>query len=131
MRLDLVPRPHRSPLLDALAPLLAFAGAVLIGGIAVAALGVSPVAAFVTYFVAPLSEVWSLQEIALKAAPLALIATGLAFCYRANLWNIGAEGQFAVGGLAGGWVAVATHGTQGLTPWILPARSCSRTSHEI
>lgn len=121
MRLDLVPRPHRSPLLDALAPMLAFAGAVLIGGIAVAVLGVSPVDAFVTYFVAPLSEVWSLQEIALKAAPLALIATGLAFCYRANLWNIGAEGQFAVGGLAGGWVAVATHGTQGFTAWILPA----------
>lgn len=121
MRLDLSPRAHPSPFLSALTPLLAFAAAILVGGLAVTILGVSPAAAFVTYFVAPLSEVWSLQEIALKAAPLALIATGLAFCYRANLWNIGAEGQFVVGGLAGGWVGVATHGMQGFTAWILPA----------
>ena len=121
MRLDLVPRTRRSPVLDILSLALAFVAAVLIGGIAVAALGVSPADAFVTYFVTPLSEVWSLQEIALKAAPLALIATGLAFCYRANLWNIGAEGQFVVGGLAGGWVGVATHGASGFTLWILPA----------
>ncbi|WP_375465558.1 ABC transporter permease [uncultured Methylobacterium sp.] len=121
MRLDLVPRAQRSAILAALSPALAFAAAILIGGITVAALGVSPAAAFVTYFVAPLSESWSLQEVALKAAPLALIATGLAFCYRASLWNIGAEGQFVVGGLAGGWVAVATHGTEGATFWVLPA----------
>jgi len=121
MRLDLVPRARRSPLAASLSPVLAFVTAVLIGGVAVSLLGVSPGAAFAVYFVAPLSELWSLQEIALKAAPLALIATGLAFCYRANLWNIGAEGQFVVGGLAGGWVAVATHGDAGFTVWILPA----------
>ena len=87
-----------------------------------ALLGVAPGAAFVTYFVAPLSEVWSLQEVALKAAPLALIAIGLSFCFRANLWNIGAEGQFVVGGLVGGWIGVATHGTdRASTVWILPA----------
>jgi len=120
MRLDLVPRARRSVVLDILSPALAFVAAVIVGGLAVAALGVSPGAAFVTYFVAPLSEVWSLQEIALKAAPLALIASGLAFCYRANVWNIGAEGQFVAGGLAGGWVGVATHGMGG-PPWVLPA----------
>ena len=61
MRLDLLPRARRSPWLDLLAPALAFLAAVLIGGIAVAALGVAPEQAFLTYFVAPLSEVWSLQ----------------------------------------------------------------------
>jgi len=121
MRLDLVPRAGRSPLAAILAPALAFLAAVLLGGVAVALLGVSPTAAFAAYFIAPLSELWSLQEIALKAAPLALIATGLAFCYRANLWNIGAEGQFVVGGLAGGCVALATQGSAGFTLWILPA----------
>ncbi|GJD35162.1 ABC transporter permease [Methylobacterium aerolatum] len=127
MRLDLVPRPHRSPLAEALAPALAFLAAVLVGGVAVSLLGVSPAAAFVVYFVAPLSELWSLQEVAVKAAPLALIATGLAFCYRANLWNIGAEGQFVVGGLAGGMVAIATHGSTGFTLWILPAMLAAGT----
>ncbi|SFG89084.1 ABC transporter permease [Methylobacterium gossipiicola] len=132
MRLDLLPRARPSPWLDLLSPALAFLAAVLIGGVAVAALGVSPVQAFVTYFVAPLSELWSIQEVALKAAPLALIATGLAFCYRANLWNIGAEGQFVVGGLAGGCVAIATQGSQGFgsqgfTGWILPAMLAAGT----
>lgn len=120
MRIDLTPRANRSALADALAPLLAFLAALLVGGIVVAAMGRSPAAAFATYFVAPLSEVWSLQEVALKAAPLALIATGLAFCFRANIWNIGAEGQFVVGGLCGGWIGVATHGTGGNTLWVLP-----------
>lgn len=120
MRIDLSPRTNRSPLMDGLAPILAFVVAVAIGGIVVAAMGRSPAAAFATYFVAPLSEVWSLQEVALKAAPLALIAIGLAFCFRANVWNIGAEGQFVVGGLFGGWIAVATHGAEGNTLWVLP-----------
>lgn len=120
MRIDLSPRTNRSPLMDGLAPILAFVVAVAIGGIVVAAMGRSPAAAFVTYFVAPLSELWSLQEVALKAAPLALIAIGLAFCFRANVWNIGAEGQFVVGGLFGGWIAVATHGAEGNTLWVLP-----------
>lgn len=93
MRIDLTPRANRSALMDALSPVLAFLAALLVGGLVVAAMGRSPAAAFVTYFVAPLSEVWSVQEVALKAAPLALIATGLAFCFRANVWNIGAEGS--------------------------------------
>nr|WP_210329293.1 ABC transporter permease [Methylorubrum zatmanii] len=111
-----------------LSPALAFAAAVLIGGLAVAAFGVPPGQAFLAYFVAPLSEAWSLQEVALKAAPLALIATGLAFCYRANLWNIGAEGQVVIGGLAGGWVAIAAHGSEGATVWILPAMLLAGTT---
>ncbi len=69
MRLDLTPRTGRPVLLAALSPVLAFLASILVGGVAVAAMGVSPVAAFQTYFVAPLSEVWSLQEIAVKAAP--------------------------------------------------------------
>ena len=42
----------------------------------------------------------------LKATPLILIALGLAVCYRSNVWNIGAEGQFLLGALSGGGVAL-------------------------
>jgi simple sugar transport system permease protein len=91
----------------------------------VAALGKSPVQAFQVYFVGPLLESWSLQELAVKACPLVLIAIGLSFCFRANVWNIGAEGQFIIGGLIGGWLAIATHdGAMQETIgswWILPA----------
>jgi simple sugar transport system permease protein len=125
MRIDLEARPKRSVLLDILAPLIALALAILIGGVVVAILGKSPLAAFQVYFVAPLAEGWSLQEVAVKAAPLVLIATGLAFCYRANIWNIGAEGQFVAGGALGSWIALVTHdgayqsGIGGW--WIIPA----------
>jgi general nucleoside transport system permease protein len=55
-----------------------------------------------------------------KATPLVMIAVGLSLCYIANIWNIGAEGQFLIGAVAGSWLAVRTNGT-GAGPWVLPA----------
>ncbi|MBM3487516.1 MAG: ABC transporter permease [Alphaproteobacteria bacterium] len=74
---------------------------------------------FAAFFVTPLSTTYGLAEIALKASPLALCAVGLAIGFRANVWNIGAEGQFTAGAIAGGGLALATHGMTGW--WILPA----------
>ncbi len=125
MRIDLEARSAPSKVIEFCAPLLALCAAVLIGGGCIALLGKSPVDAFSVYFVAPLAEIWSLQEVAVKAGPLILIAIGLSFCYRANLWNIGAEGQFVMGGLAGGMIAIATFDGAGQgvfgSFWILPA----------
>jgi simple sugar transport system permease protein len=72
------------------------------------------------YFLQPLSDPYSLQEIAVKATPLVMIGVGLSLCYLANVWNIGAEGQFLIGAVAGSWLAVATNGTDA-GPWVLPA----------
>jgi ABC-type uncharacterized transport system permease subunit len=119
MRIDLEPRPKASRARAILAPVAALVVAILIGGLVVALLGKPPLQAFRVYFVDPLTEGWSLQELAVKASPLVLIAVGLSFCFRANLWNIGAEGQFIAGGLFGGWLAIATHGGSGGF-WILP-----------
>ena len=60
------------------------------------------------YFIEPLTDSYSLQEIAVKATPLVMIAVGLSLCYLANIWNIGAEGQFLIGAVAGSWLAVKT-----------------------
>jgi len=123
MRIELERRAAQSPFIEFLAPLLAILMAVMIGGALLAAIGKSPQQAFLVYFVEPFSDAWSLQELAIKASPLILIASGLAFCYRANLWNIGAEGQFVIGGLVGGTIAVVTHGMDHALGgyWILPA----------
>ena len=101
----------------------ALVAAVLIGGGLLTLIGKSPTQAFSVYFLEPFTDAWSLQELVVKAAPLVLIATGLSFCYRANLWNIGAEGQFVMGGLVGGTIAVVTQGTDTILGgyWILPA----------
>jgi simple sugar transport system permease protein len=48
-----------------------------------------------------------------------LIGVGLSLCYLANAWNIGAEGQFLIGAVAGSWLAVATHGGEA-GAWVLP-----------
>ncbi len=48
-----------------------------------------------------------MTEILVKATPLILIATGLAIGFRAGVWNIGAEGQFTLGAIASGAVALA------------------------
>src|SRR6476661_791498 len=85
-----------------------------------AILGKNPISALNVYFIAPLTDGYSLQEIAVKAAPLVMIAIGLSLCYLANAWNIGAEGQFLIGAVAGSWLAVKTQGSDA-GPWVLPA----------
>lgn len=125
MRIDLEPRAGRSRALEIAAPVGALLVSVILGGLVIWLLGKSPIQAFRVYFVDPLLEGWSLQELAVKACPLALIAIGLSFCFRANLWNIGAEGQFIIGGLAGAVLGIATHNgaMQGAVGgwWIMPA----------
>ncbi|MEM9278140.1 MAG: ABC transporter permease, partial [Pseudomonadota bacterium] len=82
-------------------PVIALGMTLIIGAFLFAALGHDPFTALYVYFVEPLTEVWSLHELAIKAIPLILIATGLSLCFRSGNWNIGAEGQFVMGGVAG------------------------------
>ena len=101
MRIELEKRPRVSTLFSILSPLLALVLTLIFGAIMFWLLGKSPLNALYVYFVEPLLEVWSLHELAVKAAPLILIGVGLAVCYRSNNWNIGAEGQFTIGAITG------------------------------
>jgi ABC-type uncharacterized transport system permease subunit len=118
MRLELIPRSDVPAFARTLAPLGAIAAAILIGGGVVALLGRSPAAALNVYFLQPLGDLWGLQEITVKMVPLVIIAVGLSFCFRANLWNIGAEGQLVVGAIVGSIIPLATHGTEA-GPWVV------------
>ncbi len=99
-------RPAPSRLWSLGAPLLALALAVALSGVLFAALGHPPLRALYVYFVEPLTSWWSLEELAVKATPLLLIGAGLALAYRANVWNIGAEGQLIMGAIAGSAVPI-------------------------
>lgn len=101
MRIELVKRPERSALFAALSPFIALGLTLIAGAIMFSLLGKNPVEALYYYFIDPLREVWSLHELAVKAAPLILIAVGLSICFLSNNWNIGAEGQFIMGAIAG------------------------------
>src|ERR1043166_2592684 len=120
MRFALERRAERSVAIALLSPLIAIALTLVTGAILFALLGKPPLQALKIYFLDPLTDSWALQEIAVKATPLVLIAVGLSMCYLANAWNIGAEGQFLIGAITGGWLAVVTHGTDAGS-WVLPA----------
>jgi general nucleoside transport system permease protein len=119
MRFELTPRTTVLPIARALASVVAFVTAFLIAGLVIWFMGRSPIAAFDVYVLQPLSDPWALQELLVKATPLVLIAIGLSYCFRASLWNIGAEGQYVMGAIFGSWLALKTHGTDA-GPWVLP-----------
>jgi general nucleoside transport system permease protein len=120
MRLVLERRAERSATIAIASPLIAIALTLVTMSILFVALGKNPIAALTVYFLDPLTDSYSLQEIAVKATPLVMIAIGLSLCYLANVWNIGAEGQFLIGAVAGSWLAVKTQGTDA-GPWVMPA----------
>lgn len=80
-------------------PLIALALTMVFGLLLFALLGKDPVAGLRVFLVEPLVSKRAIGEVLLKTVPLVLCALGLSVCYRANVWNIGAEGQLIVGGI--------------------------------
>jgi ABC-type uncharacterized transport system permease subunit len=87
-------------------PLLALVITVVIGMLLFIALGKDPVRGLQVFFWEPVRSPYQLGELMVKATPLLIIALGLAVCFRSNVWNIGAEGQFVIGALVAGGVAL-------------------------
>lgn len=109
MRLELEKRAEESKLMSLLSPVLAISLTLVFGAAMFAIIGHDPAKALFVYFVEPLITSWSLQELIVKAAPLILIGVGLAVCFLSNTWNIGAEGQFTIGAVAGSIIPVMFH----------------------
>ena len=99
-------RATNSALMAWLSPMLALLLTVLVGAALFMALGKDPVAGLTVFFIEPMRTVQGWAELGVKVAPLLLIAVGLAICFRANVYNIGAEGQLVVGAVAGGAVGL-------------------------
>ena len=104
--LKLERRTAPSFLMKAASPLFAAVAMLLTGIIIFTVLGKDPQQAFFVFFVKPLENTYGIGELLLKATPLMLCALGLAIGFRANVWNIGAEGQLTMGAFAGGGVAL-------------------------
>jgi simple sugar transport system permease protein len=69
-------------------------------------------------FITPIVASYKWQDVMIKAAPLIIIALGLSLGNIAKVWNIGAEGQYIIGALAGAGVALAF--PQASSFWIIP-----------
>ena len=116
--LKLEPRPQLSRFWSYGSPILALLITVLIGAALFAALGKDPVRGLMVFFYEPIKSPYAIGELMVKATPLLIIALGLAVCFRSNVWNIGAEGQFVFGAIAAGGVALLAG--KGTGPWIVP-----------
>lgn len=106
-------RADPSRLMGYLAPLLALGITLLAGLLLFAILGVPIGAAFYAFFIEPVSSLYGWAELGVKAAPLIIIAVALSIGFRAQVWNIGAEGQLILGGIAGAAVALLFHENDG------------------
>ena len=119
--LRLEPRPEPSRVMFYLTPFLAIALTLIAGIVLFEALRKPPLEAMRLIFIEPLRSQRGLAELLVKGTPLILIAIGLAIGFRGGVWNIGAEGQFVIGALAGGGVALAVYPATGW--WLLPLMS--------
>ncbi|MGI9338012.1 MAG: ABC transporter permease [Gammaproteobacteria bacterium] len=109
-RWQFVPRQKQS---GGIAAIAAVVLALVFGAVVLAAVGASPLAVYKVFFIDPFSSSYTLAEIANKTVTLAVIALALAIGFRANVWNIGAEGQFTAGAVAASFAAVMLIGESG------------------
>lgn len=101
MPIRLVARQTHSRLMTWLTPIMALVLSLIAGCVVFSLLGYPPLKSLYTFFLAPISDLYGVSELIIKAAPLAMIAVGLSMGFRANVWNIGAEGQLTIGAIVG------------------------------
>jgi ABC-type uncharacterized transport system permease subunit len=118
VRLKLEKRPEPSRFMLYATPIGSVLLTMIVGAIIFTVIGYDGWGAVYQVFIAPLTTAYKWQDIAVKASPLILIGVGLAVGNRAAIWNIGAEGQYVVGALAGTGIGLMTQDLTG--PWILP-----------
>jgi general nucleoside transport system permease protein len=100
-------RPWTEAAFALLVPVLALAAALLLGAGLLLALGVNPLRAYAALLGGALGTPSGLMQSAVKATPLLLVGLGIVIAFRANVINIGGEGQIIAGSLAGTWFALA------------------------
>ena len=115
--LKLEARPQPSAFWGYASPALALLVTVLIGVVLFIALGKDPISGLIVFFWEPIRSGYALGELTVIATPLLLIALGLAVCFRSNVWNIGAEGQYVMGAIAASGIALLADKTT--SHWIV------------
>src|SRR6478735_6770195 len=113
MRIKLEKRPEPSKWMQVATPVASVLLTMLLGVIIFDAIGINGQRAVVDIFLTPLLASYKWQDVAVKASPLIIIALGLSIGNRANVWNIGAEGQYIIGALCAAGVGIAAGGAGG------------------
>jgi general nucleoside transport system permease protein len=88
-------------------PLLAIFTALVIGGVIIFMAGGNPILAYVGLFQGAFGSAKALSETAVWATPYILAGLAVTLGFKGGLFNIGAEGQLALGAVAAAWVGYA------------------------
>ena len=109
-------RPDVAQLLDALLPVFATLAALAVGAVMLLVLGANPIRAYGALLEGAFGSANALAETAVKAVPLLLVGLGICIAYRANVINIGGEGQMIIGAILGTVVGLTLSGRSG---WLI------------
>ncbi len=112
-------RNEYSNLIFYLSPLVAVFLTLLFGSLTFLFLNLDPIESFKIFFVSPISNPYGVSELFVKATPLAIIALGLSYCFKNNIYNIGAEGQLTMGAIFGGGIGILFNDST--SPLLLPS----------
>lgn len=117
------PASHRRPSFDwsnivlhILLPLAGVLAALLIGAIMLIILKADPIAAYIALIGGATGSVSGITQSLVKATPLLLVGLGICIAFRANVINIGGEGQIILGALTATWLPLTFSAWPG---WLL------------
>jgi ABC-type uncharacterized transport system permease subunit len=85
------------------AAIVSMAGAALFTGVLVSLAGVNPIQAFASIAGGAFGDWRAVSETLVKATPIMLTGLASVIAFRAQLWNIGQEGQLFAGAVASFW----------------------------
>jgi simple sugar transport system permease protein len=102
-----------SQMIDALLPVFATLAALAVGALMLLALGANPIKAYGALIEGAFGSGNALAETAVKAVPLLLVGLGICISFRANVINIGGEGQMIIGAILGTLVGLVLTGWPG------------------
>ena len=105
-RFEFIPRTTSSTAALAMVPVLTILLTVVCSVALFTAMDKSPGIVLYSFFIEPFLDGYNLSEVLIKAAPLILIAQGLAIGFRAKVWNIGAEGQLMIGAICAALIPI-------------------------
>ena len=103
----------RSALDAMLIPFLAILTAVVLGGIIIVLVGGNPFLAYAGLLQGSFGSIKALSETSVWATPYILAGLGVALAFKGGLFNIGGEGQLALGAVAAALVGYALPGWLG------------------
>ncbi|MBN2548752.1 MAG: ABC transporter permease [Anaerolineales bacterium] len=98
-----------------LVPLLAVLTAMLVGALVIASAGGNPIAAYIGLFQGAFGSASAMSETAVWATPYIFAGLAVALAFKGGLFNIGAEGQLALGAVSAAWVGYALPDVLGIS----------------